>query len=146
MVVVVLGGGVALLGGGGIALWAYLNPDTVASITGNETPGKDTPGKGGSEAVEMPDAPELVPDSKANERDLHVVRKSLEKLKGVVRKACKAEGDDKVELILAVDGTGKVLAVQGDGPHGTCAAKALTGKTLDRAEKRTVRVSYSYVW
>ncbi len=146
VVVVVLGGGVALLGGGDIALWAYLNPDTVASITGNETPGKDTPGKGGSEAVEMPDAPELVPDSKANERDLHVVRKSLEKLKGVVRKACKAEGDDKVELILAVDGTGKVLAVQGDGPHGTCAAKALTGKTLDRAEKRTVRVSYSYVW
>jgi len=137
---VVVGGGVVLLGGGSVALLAWAKPDLFDGVPFFDS---DKPS---TDPQPLPDAPELVPDSKASERDLHVVRKSLEDHKRSVKKACGAKGGDKAAVTVVVDGSGAILGAEGKGELGTCAASALTGKSLERTEDRTVRVSYSFVW
>ena len=137
-VAVVIGGLVVVLGGGGVGLLAVFAPDLVQEYTG-----LDMGGGGGSD---IPDAPELVPDTEANQRDLHVLRSSLESLKGRVKKACKAKPGETTAATVVVDGQGTVLGARGTGRFEACMGKALTGRTLERTESRTVRLTYDFLW
>ena len=137
-VALVLGGLVVVLGGGGVGLLAVFAPDLVQEYTGLEL--------GGSGGSDLPDAPELVPDTKANQRDLHVLRSSLESQKGRVKKACKAKPGETAAATVVVDGEGTVLGARGTDRFAACLAKALTGRTLERTESRTVRLTYDYLW
>jgi len=136
--VVLIGGGLAA--GGGLALLMWAKPELV------ETARELVSGKKARGASRLPDAPLLVPDSKASERDLHVVRKSLEKQKRGIKKACAVGGGAQVEVTFVVDGSGEVLGARGKGAQGSCVADALVGRTLERNADRTVRVSYAFVW
>jgi hypothetical protein len=137
---VVLGGSVVVLGGGGVGLLAFFAPDLVEEYTGlNLEDEKDR-------VPPLPDAPELVADTKANERDLHVLRSSLEQYQSRVRKACKAKRGEKAAVTVVVDGSGTVLGATSTKRFRACAAKALTGRTLERAESRTVQLTYNFVW
>ena len=137
--VVFVGGGLVLAAGGVVALLMWLQPGWF---------GDDPGSTDGTEVVAeaMPDAPVLVPDSKANERDLHVVRKSLDSHKRTLKKACGVSGGQQAEITFAVDGTGTVLGAEGDGQLALCVAEALVGMHLERTENRTVKLTYAFVW
>ncbi len=139
LTMVVVGGGAVLLAGSGFGILAYLQPALVEEYTGLDLPGSDGP-------AALPDAPELVADTKANERDLHVVRASLEQYRSKVRKVCKAERGETAAVTVVVDGSGTVLGATSTQRFGSCAAKVLTGRTLERVASRTVRVTYDFVW
>ena len=138
-VAVVVGGGLALVGGGGVAILAWARPDLVEQAS-DLVHGEEGAPEG------LPEAPELVPDSKASERDLSEVRKSLQGERKRLKKVCKAKPGDTAAVTVVVDGTGSVLGAEGSGPQGPCAAEALVGRTLDRAQDRTVKVSFQYMW
>ena len=121
-------------------MWRYVAPAFEAS---HRVVLMDLMGAGGSD---LPDAPELVPDTEANQRDLHVLRSSLESLKGRVKKVCKAKPGDTTAATVVVDGQGTVLGARGTGRFDTCMGKALTGRTLERTESRTVRLTYDFLW
>ena len=63
-----------------------------------------------------------------------------------VRKACKAKRGETAAVTVVIDGTGAVLGATSTERFGACASKVLTGRTLERVESRTVRVTYDFVW
>ncbi len=135
---VVLVLGLVVLGGGGIAVVAMMKPglvDDALKLAGVS-----------EGAVEVPDAPELVPNSKAAERDLDAIRSSLEDKRAPLKKACKPKAGAALEITLVLDGAGTVLGATAGGELGECVARTLTGQTLKRAQDSTVKVTLPLVW
>jgi len=136
---VIMGGGIVVIGGGSFAAIAWLQPDLVSGVTGGKDDPKPTP-------KPVLDAPELLPDSKSNERDLAAIRGSLDRQRGPIRKACKPKKGASVQLKVVVDGPGTVVGVTAKGKLGKCVSEQLTGATLSRTGDRTVQVTYPLMW
>ena len=137
MVALVVGGGTVVLGGGGVAAIALSRPDLLDSA-------KEQVGLG---PEPLPEAPALVADSPAAQRDLQGIQSSLDAQRSSLRDACGLKKGFSVEVTVVVDGAGQVLGAEaGKSKAAQCVADALRGTTVSRAGSDTVSVTYPMRW